>query len=633
MESTSDKVLSALASYNLKKEGANGYRCNNPLRNGSDSMSFTLTINTPEKGAWYDHVAQEGGSLYELANHLGIEIPVALIPTTKRTYAGLKDYAESHGISAETLAAADWHEVEYKGRLALEFSTKTGKRWRFLDGKTPHYISPQGYKRCWYGLNVTTLQRIAQGQPLVIANGEISTVVGQAYGTAVACITGGENGIPPELMAELKAHLGDARPRVIIAGDCDDKGRRAAKLAESQFKSAGFEAVAIDMRLSKGGDLADFCMLHEENILGLLTSLPALPDVEIASEAPAFGWSLMHSKDLKHLPRVAWVIAKQIQAMGINVIYGQSGIGKSFLALHYALTVAQKSPVIYMAGEGVYGYEKRIAAWEIHHKQSRANLFICTGAVSLLETDELQHFLAQSQPIKPVLVIVDTLSRSMVGGDENSTRDMMLLIRACDQIKQGLGCAVLLVHHIGKGNKSEERGSSALRGAADVMIRVSAIGDDIAVDFSKVKDESPLPESYYRLLPVNLNETGDSSLVLIESERVIQSKEDSITRNQRKILVALRDIFVSGAFALEIADELGINRGGVQRTLSELVRLDFVAQSAPREPYTITDTGKNAIEDSKTHKTHENHEGDNESDSQNQKQQRLMSLMSPVQYD
>ncbi|MCL4880488.1 MAG: AAA family ATPase [Anaerolineae bacterium] len=617
--STAEKVLAALQPYNLKPGGQNKYRCNSPFRPGSDSMSFSVMIIDDEKGAWFDHRDEIGGSLYDLAAKLGIEVTGRQqVENTKRAYTGIEDYAAAHGVTAEVLMKAGWKEVEYMRRPALEFVTRSGPRWRFLDNKknAPVYIHKSGYERCWYGLNTAAASRLLkEPQPLVICNGEISTVVAHHYGLAAACVTSGEKAaIPPHLIDELKDFLDDVlNPPILIAFDCDPKGSTAAKGLESQLRAAGFIAHAVDLGLGNGGDLADFCMLYGEAALKVLTSLPTLPDPD-SRPTTHFGWSLMHSKDLKNLPRVEWVVPKQIQALGINIIYGQSGVGKSFLALHYALTVAQQSPVIYMAGEGVYGYEKRITAWEIHHKRNRANLYICTGAVSLLDPEEFHAFLQQSESLKPALVIVDTLSRSMVGGDENSTRDMMLFIQACDRIKQHLGCAVLLVHHVGKGNRSEERGSSALRGAADVMIRVSALGDDIAVEFSKVKDESPLPESYFRLLNVSWQENGSdvSSLVFIESERVIQTTDDPLTNNQQKVLRLLNEDFSQGATVIELATEAQSARGSVQRTIRDLLNLGYVQQEQPGAPYLITDPGKAALQrthDSMTHMTHVTHNG------------------------
>lgn len=615
MESTSEKVLSFLQAHGLKKEGSNKYRCNNPTKTGSDSMSWTIEIHDAEHGTYFDHIQEQGGSLYELARLLNIDVG-AKVQQTKRKYHGMADYADAHGVPVKELFRWGWRETQIKNRQAMEIPTNSGKRWRFLDGKKPVFISEPSYKRCWYGLNAAVLQRLVAGYPLVVVNGEPSVITAQYYGWAATCVTGGEkSAIPPELIAELQDFLGDLKPRVIVALDCDHKSQ-SARLLSKQFRELGYDSKAVDLMLSRGGDAGDFCSLYQDKALDKLMTLPELPTIAPQSEVSKFGWSLLHASELKNLPKVSWIIPKQIQAYGLNVIYGMSGLGKSFLALNYALQVSQTNPVIYMAGEGVYGYENRIKAWEIHNKKNRANLYICTGAVSLLDEDDFQTFLQQSEPIKPVMVIVDTLSRSMAGADENSTRDMGLFIRACDQIKNHLGCAVVLVHHVSnKSATNTERGSSALRGAADVMIRVSGVGDDIAVEFSKVKDESPLPEAFYRLVKVNWME-GDSenaSLVFVESERVIQTQEDPLTNNQQKILRVLSEVFQMGATVADVAMETGIPRPSVHRTMNDLRELTFVSQTQTALPYSITEQGKAALKRQGVTLSRESHESHDDS--------------------
>src|SRR6266496_509621 len=73
VQSTADRVLAALQSYGVKLEPNGKYRCEkSPLRSTSDSNGFTLIIDDPEHGAFYDHVTQERGSLYTLARHLKV---------------------------------------------------------------------------------------------------------------------------------------------------------------------------------------------------------------------------------------------------------------------------------------------------------------------------------------------------------------------------------------------------------------------------------------------------------------------------------------------------------------------------------------------------------------------------------
>jgi hypothetical protein len=61
-----------------------------------------------------------------------------------------------------------------------------------------------------------------------------------------------------------------------------------------------------------------------------------------------------------------------------------------------------------------------------------------------------------------VYLILDTLSRALAGGDENSSVDMGRLIARCDAVREMLGCTLEYVHHSGKDKSRGARGWSGL---------------------------------------------------------------------------------------------------------------------------------------------------------------------------
>ena len=329
-EGTASKVLNALASHDLKREGPNRYRSNSPFRPGSNSHGFTLTIDDDEHGAYYDHVSSEAGSLYDLARRLGIDVVgAAPVADTKRAYRDMDDYAAAHGIPAEALKKAGWAETIYQDRPALMFPTATGRRWRFLDGSKPHYTSEKGYVRSWYGLTPRTAAMLGTGAPLVVTNGEISVLTAREYGLAAACVTAGEKSIPLDLVGELKVFLGgvDDAPEIIVAFDCDATGRRAAALVARQLKEAGFSARAVDLELGEKGDLADFCMLHGEGAASAITARPDLPIEEQPLALSRRAWHIIPASELKNLPPIEWIVPGELPARGIAVLFGASGAG------------------------------------------------------------------------------------------------------------------------------------------------------------------------------------------------------------------------------------------------------------------------------------------------------------------
>jgi hypothetical protein len=597
---TAARVLAALAAWDLKQEKANQYRCNSPLRPGSNSHGFVLVLEGDgEHGAYFDHVTGEGGSLYDLAAHLGVAVPATdsrpPIATTKRVYSGLADYAEAHGVSKEIFAAAGWTETARDGRPALAVPTDTGTRYRFLDGAKPTYKSPAGYSRCWYRLPHAAQLAKDTGQPLVIGNGEASTVVGQHYGVAACAVTGGEHKtLPPDLLDALKATYSGP---VLVAFDCLDKGAAVAPLLAEQLKAAGFDAQAIDLGLGKGGDLADFCRLHGAQSVAALGQRPALsPSQSSPSRLDQLQHNprtrLYHASELLTLPPQAWLLDRLVPQGAIGFIWGESGIGKSFLMIHLALTVAQNEAVVYIADEGWHGYGERIRAWMRHNKRDMGQLYF---RQELLAVDEaaVSDLIAQIAPLQPKLVILDTVATVMPGADDNAARDIGLLSRHCRLIAQATGAAVIGVHHPTKDGKTY-RGSGALKGNFDFVMAVEADDDQLRITCQKMRDDEPFPDQRVAFLPVDIGLPTKKGRVVVPGDLVVQTRDDPLTPLQRKIVEALHGDG-EGLTSGELGSLLRCPESSLHSALKKLKGFGFLRQDRRGAPYILTEDGQRML--------------------------------------
>ncbi len=259
MRSTAQQILSFLESYELQGKAPN-YSANSPLRPGSNSHAFTVTITDDEHGAYFDHVTGEKGSLYELAELLHIETPKReAVDNSKRPYATLAEYATLKGVPEQVFIDAGWEVATYHdGRACFKFPTSGGERYRFTDGQSPAFKSITGFQTCWYGLNRAV--KLADKTPMIICNGEPSTIVAQHYGLPAFCMPGGENHkVTSELITQLKNNW---KGSIRIALDCDETGRKGTQKFVEAFQAASIPYTIVDLMLSDKGDLADFCKLH-----------------------------------------------------------------------------------------------------------------------------------------------------------------------------------------------------------------------------------------------------------------------------------------------------------------------------------------------------------------------------------
>lgn len=590
-------LLDTLRSYNLKEVKPNEYQCNSPLRAGSDSGAFSITINADgQSGAWFDFVSEEGGSLHDLARRLGLSDKPA-VQSTKRTYSSLEDYAKAHGIPGETLRAAGWVEATCKGRRALLFPTASGKRWRFLDEAKPYYISENGYKRCWYGLNDRLRELLQKGAVLVITNGEISTLAGQHWQIAAACVTAGENELSEEHLKTLRAFLYETgvNPQVLIALDCDTKGRHAARGIQTQMRRAGFNARAIDLQLGLSGDLADFVMLYGDEAAQRLPELPSLIEPTAVAQAKI---PTVKIPGLMKQPDIKYLLKPILPIPGLSMIYGASGSYKSFFVLDLALRLGTDHTVVYVAGEGESGFKKRVQAWMMHNAQMPDNIWFRLGATDLFSHESALALLEEFEQYKPKLVVIDTLQANSGDSDENTGRDMKRVLANVKAIRDTFNCAVLLIHHTNKEGFSE-RGWGGLRNAMDTMFKLTKNDDIVTVAAAKAKEDIDI-ESYQlapRILSLGRDEDGEeiTSVVLVKAEQIIQDKE--LTSFRYAVLEVFEaDSEISYESAARLLKSSGDNtsEGSVNRAMKVMRELGYVNLDGKRK--TITSEGLAAME-------------------------------------
>ncbi|MDQ2963220.1 MAG: AAA family ATPase [Pseudomonadota bacterium] len=202
---------------------------------------------------------------------------------------------------------------------------------------------------------------------------------------------------------------------------------------------------------------------------------------------------LIWARDAGPMLDVGYVVKYIVGRGELFVIYGPPKSGKTFFATDLGLCVAsgrewfghrvKPGLVVYVAAEMGHRAQRRVRAWLERHLGDEANVdvpfAIVPRAVNLLDEVEVERLFATLNSLvaergQPVLILVDTLSRSMVGGDENAAQDMGRVVGVGDRLRDTFNAATGLVHHSGKDANKGHRGSSVLLGAADAFIRVES---------------------------------------------------------------------------------------------------------------------------------------------------------------
>lgn len=286
---------------------------------------------------------------------------------------------------------------------------------------------------------------------------------------------------------------------------------------------------------------------------------------------------------LADLPAMEPLIEDTLDRRSMAVLAGYWGTGKSFLALDWACSVATRQPwqgrpvtgierVLYIAGEGAYGIHDRVTAWETEHGAQVDELFVLPRPVNLMRAGDVAEVADYVFGNRIGLVVIDTLSRSMPGADENAAKDMSLAVQNLDRIKNARadedgeddgGVCVLVVHHTGK-DKTTVRGSSVLEGAADTVYQVSGDGQLMRVERTKRKDgpREDVHDLAIRWVP-------DTNSAVIRN----LSADKTRSSNQDRMLSAFVSAFAeTGASKAELRAVVELAPATFHRALSGLVK-------------------------------------------------------------
>ena len=291
--------------------------------------------------------------------------------------------------------------------------------------------------------------------------------------------------------------------------------------------------------------------------------------------------------DVLNFPDPEWLIKDMIAKGTFVVLYGPAGAGKSFLALSWAFAVAAgrswldypvtHGPALYIAAEGGFGLKLRIAA-QLQRSQFPAGLPIrfMTEPVQIVHAkpgEGLLHAIRKEFD-QPALIIIDTLARCFTGGDENSAKDMGIFVDAVEQLKRETGATILVVHHAGKNVSSGARGSSALIGAADTMIKCEGEGGYFSVDCEKQRDAEPFEKISLALLAVELD-GGGSSCVPVSLLDAPAPPPPIWVKNVEQVMEILRTDFgsegaVHGDWKRACIEKLGFSASTFDRALKNI---------------------------------------------------------------
>jgi KaiC/GvpD/RAD55 family RecA-like ATPase len=236
----------------------------------------------------------------------------------------------------------------------------------------------------------------------------------------------------------------------------------------------------------------------------------------------------------------------------LSLWYGESGCGKTFLALDLALHVAlgwdwfgrkvSQGPVVYVAAEAGRSIANRVMAFRIKYRLREAPFMAITSPVDLCHAgNDIARLIGAIRKFEPVLVVIDTVSRALAGGNENAPDDMGSFVRSVDRLRDELGCHVLMIHHAGKDASRGSRGHSLLRCAVDTEVEISMDDEDGQATVMKQRDGATVGSVAFQLFGMELGQNADNEPV---TSCIVKPAAPKVTGQAQTALETLQKVLV-----------------------------------------------------------------------------------------
>lgn len=264
----------------------------------------------------------------------------------------------------------------------------------------------------------------------------------------------------------------------------------------------------------------------------------------------------------------SWLVDKMLGAGEMSAVYGPPGCGKGVIIEDLALHVAARLPwhgravmggaVVYVALERKKLVERRAIAWRNKYGHQGLPFAVVGGVYDFRSPATAQQIADICRQVEDatgervVLVIIDTVSRSLAGGDENSPKDMGALVTTTAKLQEATKAHILLVHHI-PHDSERLRGHGALLGAVDTTISVVNAGSVRTAKVVKANDSEEGEGTSFTIEGVEISSDGTTAGLAVPASAPPPSAAAApkLTPNQRTMFALLVDAGPAGLLTEE----------------------------------------------------------------------------------
>jgi len=478
------------------------------------------------------------------------------------------DYVYTDAAGVPVMKVTRFNQVDHSGGLI---------------GKTFRQYGPDGAGGWQAGLNgkVPPLYRLPEVLAAVATGGTVLVVEGEKDADRATSLGLVATTSPMGAGKWRDEHTASLTGGVVVVVVDDDGPGRAHALAVHEALSAVARSVVMVLPASGCKDLSEhldagYTLSALRPVLPEhLTQAPEqLPQDELHVRLAIHQGRVVMADGLDTIPVPTMLVHDLLQTDSLAWLQGKPGSCKTFLALDLAGAVGtgltwhegrkvRQGSVLYVIAEGAGGLRARVRAWESSAGRPMGPVAFLPMAVHLLDRVDLGAFCLLVSEMTPSLIVIDTQARATVGAEENSAKDMGLLVEALEQIRAASGATVLVVHHEGRSG-DHLRGSTALEGAATTVMKVDRDGPELTLSCLKQKDGTEFEPIRFALVPM-----GESAICVMAGT---SGSASLLNQSEQTILNFFRDGSETvGVPWTVIRDTSGLTRTTAYRAMQALV--------------------------------------------------------------
>lgn len=239
-------------------------------------------------------------------------------------------------------------------------------------------------------------------------------------------------------------------------------------------------------------------------------------------------------------PPIDWVVDGLISAGSLNIFFGEGGSKKTWALLDMGVCVAHGAKWLGMQSKpsnvliideesGKRRISQRISKVLCGHGADDKTPIYCVSLAGFDfgEPNDIGELYNLIDSTKAGLVIIDALADVMPGKDENSVKDVQPIFLSLRKIAEETQAAIVIIHHSNKNGGY--RGSTAIKGALDLLVNVESKTGNDEINFKTEKARDTAPRDF-----VAIAEFMDNAFKLKETE--IMSFSGAFTKAERFVI-------------------------------------------------------------------------------------------------